>query len=431
MKILIVNPPPPKNDLIAGRKRQPLSLAWIASILKREGHSIELVDMNALGIENLKINKNYDWAVVASAPLDRWETPYLDYSEAIKIIRICKKKKIKTVLIGPHGTVTPELILKQVPEIDIIVRGEPEETVKDIISGKPKEEIKGISYIKNNHFVHNPNRELLDLNNLPLPAYELLPMEKYYYNVKDFPRPFTIMETSRGCPYRCIFCFKVMHGNVYRVRTPENVIKEIKYLVKNFGVKSIYFQDLEFTLDRERVIKICQLIKQNKLKIHWACASRAQDVDEELLKAMKSAGCKSISFGVESLSPTILKNIKKGVMPEKIAEAHYLCQKTGINFNGFYTIGHPGENTATVEESLERAFRYKINHPRKRSIVIPYPGTQLFKIAEEKGMVKKDDLWQEAKRLRGKINTHNFQRKTIKAWLYLIMIKIYFKIFKK
>ena len=222
-----------------------------------------------------------------------------------------------------------------------------------------------------------------------------------------------------------------MHGNVYRVRTPENVIKEIKYLVKNFGVKSIYFQDLEFTLDRERVIKICQLIKQNKLKIHWACASRAQDVDEELLKAMKSAGCKSISFGVESLSPTILKNIKKGVMPEKIAEAHYLCQKTGINFNGFYTIGHPGENTATVEESLERAFRYKINHPRKRSIVIPYPGTQLFKIAEEKGMVKKDDLWQEAKRLRGKINTHNFQRKTIKAWLYLIMIKIYFKIFKK
>lgn len=222
-----------------------------------------------------------------------------------------------------------------------------------------------------------------------------------------------------------------MHGKVYRTRSPEKVVEEIKYLVDNFGVKSIYFQDLEFTLNRERVIKICELILKNDIKISWACASRAQDVDEELLKIMKDAGCKSISFGVESLSPTILKNIKKEVTPKEIAKAYHLCKKAGINFNGFYTVGHPGENAATVEESLKNAFRYRINHPRKRSIVTPYPGTQLFRIAEEEGMIKKDDLWHEAKRLRGKINSGNFKRKTIKTWLYLILVKLYFKIFKK
>ena len=431
MRILIVNPPSPKNDLIIGRKRQPLCLAWIASILKHNGHSVELIDMNALDMENLAINKNYDWAIITSAPIDRWETPYLDYSEAIKIIKICKNKKIKTVLVGPHGTVTPELILRQVLELDVVVRGEPERTVEELIAKTSLADIKGISYITNNQFVHNPDRELFDLNTLPLPAYELLPMEKYYYNVKDFPKPFTIMETSRGCPHQCIFCFKAMHGNIYRTRTPENVIEELKYLVNNFGVKSIYFQDLEFTLDRERVIKICQLIRKNKLEIQWACASRVQDADEELLKIMKDAGCKSISFGVESLSPTILKNIKKGITIEKIAWAHHNCKKVGINFNSFFTEGHLGETNLTIEESFKNALKYKIDHPSKRGVVIPYPGTQLFRIAEQEGMIKGNDWWQEAKRLQGKVHAGNFKRKTIKIWLCLILIKLYFKIFKK
>lgn len=431
MKVLLVNPISPKNDLISGRKRQPLCLAWIASILRQNGHFVDLMDMNALERQILPLDRGYDWVVVTSSPLDRWETPYLDYSEAIKTIKKCKHKNIKTILIGPHGTVTPELILQQAPEIDIIVRGEPERTVEEIISGASLERIKGISYIKNKHIQHNPDSEPIDLNILPIPAYDLLPMDKYEYNVKDFPQPFTIMETSRGCPHQCIFCFKAMHGTTYRARTPENVIKEIKYLVDNFGIKSIYFQDLEFTLDRKRVIEICRLIKQNGFKIHWACASRVQDADEELLKAMKDAGCESISFGVESLSPIILKNIRKGVTPEEIAWASRNCKKTGINFNSFFTEGHPGETSKTVEEFFRNAFRYKIKPRRKRLAVIPYPGTQLFKIAQDKGMIKEDNWWQEAKRLQGKVGTGDFRKKTIKSWLYFILTKLYFKFFKK
>ncbi|MBD3207963.1 MAG: radical SAM protein [Candidatus Nealsonbacteria bacterium] len=428
MRILIVNPPPPKESVIkGGRKRPPLSLAWIASILREEGNFVEIFDMNALRLRELEIDKKFDWLIITSAPLDRWETPYLDYSEAIKIVKKAKNNGIRTILIGPHGTVTPEQLLKDSPEIDFIVRGEPERTVEEIVSGEIKSKIKGISYFQNGKFFHNENGELIELDELPLPAYDLLPMEKYNYNVKDFPKPFTIMETSRGCPYRCIFCFKAMHGKGYRVRSPEKVIEEIKYLVREFGIKSIYFQDLEFTLNRERVMDICKSIIKNNIKISWACASRVNDVDLELLKTMKKAGCKNISFGVESLSPIILEKIKKGTSLKEIARAYNLCQEAGINFNGFYTVGHPGESAKTVEESFKNAFKYKINYPKKSALVVPYPGTQLFKMAKEKGLIKGENLWLEAKLLRGRIDTGDFERKTLKTWLYYLLIKILYK----
>lgn len=415
MKILIVNP---SSDLVVNRKRQPLSLAWIASILRNSGYFIKLIDMNALGVKNIEVDDEYDWLVITSAPLDRWETPRLDYSGAIKIVKFCKEKGIKTILIGPHGTVTPELILKQFPEIDIIVRGEPEKTVEEIISGAPVTVIRGISYYKDGKITHNPDRELIDLNELPIPAYDVLPMEKYHYNVSDFPKPFTIIESSRGCPYRCVFCFKAMHGNLYRPRTPENVIKEIEYLVNNFNIKSIYFQDLEFTLDKERVIKICQLIRQNNWDISWGCASRVQDIDEELLMNMKLAGCKIISFGVESLSNSILNNIKKGVKREKVKEVKKMCDKHGITFNPFYTQGHIGESKETIIESLRYARLIGLSHPLHPGKIIPYPGTELF----DAGKIDIQRIgWRGLEFVAGKVNIkEEYDGLPLKAYYYYL-----------
>jgi len=405
-------------------------LAGIASILRNKGHEIKLIDMNAMEMETSPVVHETEYLIITSSPMDRWETPYLDLTNAYKVIKTYKDIGAKIILTGPHGTLTPDEIFSKSKDIDIILRGETEETVSELFEHLDDlKTVKGLSYRDKGKIAHNEDRELIkDLDVLPLPAYDLLPMDKYNYNVNEdlLPSPFTIVETSRGCPYNCIFCLKVMHGGrKYRVKSPEKVIEELKYLQDKFQIKSVYFQDLEFTIDKDRVRKICDLMAKKGIKLNWACAARVNDMDDSLVEIMAKAGCKSISFGVESLSRKILNNIQKGTTPEMIANAYEICRKHGVNPNSFYTQGHYGETKATMTESLKNAYKFNIPHPLNRGAeIIPYPGTQLFEMGKKEGVIK-EGTWDEIKQLRGKIGTEpDYKKTTLKALSYFILAKI-------
>lgn len=422
-KILLINPSYPNDDIMSNRHRQPLCLAYIASLLRNNGNKVVFVDRNLAPEKKIKWNDNWDWAVVTTDPIDRWECPHSDFSRALQIVGVAKKNNCKTVLIGPHGTLTPELLLNECKAIDFLVRGEPEMTVEKIVRQKSAKNLAGVYYRKSGKVIKNKGIAVnTNLDKLPLPAYDLLDMNKYEYSFpKLLPKPFSIVVTSRGCPHKCIFCLKVMYGgNNLRFRSIKNVIKELELLINHYKIQSIYFQDLEFILDKKRVEKICQEIIKNKLVFKWGCAARVNDVDEELFKLLKKAGCVTVSFGVESFSPTILKNIKKGITISLIKKAYDICKRTEINFNAFYTEGHLGETKKTNEESIKIATKLGIRHPLDRSEVIPYPGTELYKIAEQKGLIKRGD-WKEIAGLKSKVGASSDYKRTKRAWLWYVL----------
>ena len=407
-KVLVVNPDYRNvKDRVNYRPRQPLSLLYIVSILEKEfGCKVSFYDLNHENID-LAAAKQYSVLVTTTTPLDRWETPYYDYSPALKLIEKVKEQNsnITAILTGTHGSVTPELLFSESGWLDIIVRGEPEGKIRALAAGK-LEEVKGISYRRGNQVIHNEECECpVDLDQLPFPAYDHINFNWYEFNNPSLlPKRFSIVESSRGCPFSCIFCSKAMHGSKFRYRSTESVIGELHMLQEKYGVRSVYFQDLEFTINRNRVMELCSEMVAEDMDIAWGCAARCTDVDRELLLAMKEAGCRFLSFGVESLTDQILKEINKGITFDDIKRANYLCKEAGLKFNSFTLTGFPGETKRTVTLSLLRSMLYGIDYKVMRFKVRPYPGTRLYEMAVSDGLVDRNaNPWLELNRIEGTI----------------------------
>ncbi|MFH1423786.1 MAG: radical SAM protein [Candidatus Nealsonbacteria bacterium] len=385
MKIFILNPSiyGKKKSLMGVRKRQPLSLAYIASLLRDE-HEIVFLDANALDYnteETVKKIKEVrpDILILTSSPVDRWECPNSHIDSVFEIIDNAQIGN--TVLIGSHGSATPDWLFGKC-RVKFIVRGEPELIVTDLVVAlrdkKDLRKVSGISFRENNKIFHNslaPRIENLD--SLPFPAYDLLPMDKYSYTHSDLPQPFSIMFTSRGCPFSCIFCLKIMMPGKYIVRTPENIIEEIKYLIDRFGIRSVFFQDWEFLIDKERVRKICGLILKNNLKFEWGCNARLSDIEEELVAMMKKAGCCRINIGLESGSQKILNQAKKGINVQDLERVVKILRENQVHFGAYGLLNLPGETSATIKETAELFEKNEIQ-AINFNLAIPYFGTELF-----------------------------------------------------
>lgn len=433
MNFLIINPYLKDNQ--KSRARQPLSLAIIANILRNSGHEVDFFDCNVKKSNKVSFDKKYKYLIITSSSLDRWGTPHLDYSDMFSIINMVGKIGTKTILTGPHGTVSPKKILEESKYIKAVIIGEPEFPIFELCQNNF--DFSKTSFLafrlKNkiiiNNFKSESNR---DLDILPLPAYDLLPMNNYFYNVAEklMPTPFSIVETSRGCPFNCIFCLKVMFDRGIRYRSLDSVFKEINILVNDYGVKSIYFQDLEFTINKKRLREFCKRLLIEDIKIKWACAARINDVEDSLISLMSEAGCVSLSFGVESLSNRVLKNINKQTEVDNIKKTKKICDKYNINFNSFCTGGHIGESPETVLESLKNARLIEIHYPLRAAKIIPYPGTKLF---EKTGLeVEKVNWKKDIEPLSGKIgNDGNYEKKSLVAYFYYYTNKANWPFIKK
>ncbi|PIP29385.1 hypothetical protein COX27_01820 [Candidatus Kuenenbacteria bacterium CG23_combo_of_CG06-09_8_20_14_all_36_9] len=416
MKIFILNPLlfTGKLSKIA-RKRQPLELAYIASLLRHD-HKVCLLDANALNLDledtitEIK-NFNPEILILTSTPVDRWEVPSHEHIKLLikNIIQTINSVEIPYIILtGAHGTVMPEYILQKT-KVNFVVRGEPEIIVKNLVNEiaghKNYKNILGISYLENNQVINNPNAERIkNLDELPLPAYDLLPMEKYSYTFSDIPKPFSIMLTSRGCPFNCTYCLKVMMPEFYTTRSPENVVNEIKYLMNKFSVQGIYFQDWEFLINKDRINKICDLILAEPIlkNLKWGCNARVTDLDENIVAKMKSAGCVRINIGFESGSQKILDLADKKIKIEEIKNAIEICKKHNINIGIYSILNLPGETKETISETEKFLVDNNIKTMCAPNLPIPYPGTKLYEMLKKQK--NREVAWEDLEKYTGRIN---------------------------
>ncbi len=401
MKTLIINPPcefgldrngrwPAK--VLGGTIVEPLFLAYAAAVLEKEGLEVELIDCPPLYIsrEKLleKIDKNIILVVIQTA------TPSI--KEDLETARQIKNKfpEIKIALVGPHVSVLDKEILGENLYIDFIARGEYDYTIRDLAKSLVEKtnpiNILGITLRKDGEVIRNQNRPYIEnLDELPFPARHFLPMEKYFEPVFKSKRTFRLFG-SRGCPFGCTFCLwpQTMYGRKIRFRNPKKIVDEIEHLINVYQAKGIYFEDDTFTAIPKQVIEICDEILKRKIKIPWLCLGRVDCINEELLKKMKAAGCTMIRYGAESSSQKLLDRVNKKITVEQIVKAIEMTKKNGIETYADYLLGLPGETKETLEETIKFAIRIDTDYVQF-PVVIPYPGTELYREAVENGWLKK------------------------------------------
>jgi len=382
-------------------RNPPISLCYIGALLKQKNYEVKLIDLNFD-----KEIPNSDFNVVASTTEDYYNCPLLNLKD-IKL-NLLKIKAIgkPLILIGPHGTSTPEYFQNYA---DYIVVGEPEITVSElihaIVNKKNLRKIKGISFKLGEKIIKTkPQPFITNLDSLPFPNRSLLKSNKYTNPMCKY-YPFTVIFTTRGCPYQCTFCYKGVYGNIWRKRNPDKVVEEIIEIRRKYKVRELWIRDDLFLLDKERIIKICDGMIKNNLNMSWHCQSRIDNIDENIIKKIKQAGCHTISLGIESGSSEIIKRIKKGINLKDTEKVVKLCKKYGIKTRGYFIIGFPGETKETIKQSFELAKKLDLDF-FAISILTPYPNTEIFNRALEKKIIpKKENLWEASLRYAGQIET--------------------------
>lgn len=381
LKTLLLNPPSFPNFDGGASSRWPATreitsfwypvwLAYPAGLIKES----RLLDAPPHGVtpeETVRISKDYDFTVIFTS------TP--GYKNEARLAEMMKDAKpdMKIAFVGPPVTVKPEDSLKTSSAVDFVARKEFDYSVAEFAWGKRLEEIAGISYRKNGHIVHNPDRpQLTDLDSLPF-AVDVYKrdLDVTRYNVPFLLHPYIAFYTSRGCPALCTFCLwpQTISGHAWRIRSSDNVAAEVKRALQLFpNIKEIFFDDDTFAWGKNRILDVCA--KLRPLKFTWSCTSRVH-TDYETLKAMKEAGCRLLIVGFESGDPTILQNIKKGATVEQGVEFMKNCKRLGIAVHGDFIIGLPGETPETIKRSLKFAQQLDCETIQV-SIAHSYPGTE-------------------------------------------------------
>ncbi len=399
MKVLLLNPPA-EHELIAndpeickqeGGLYPPLGILYVAAYAeKHSGHKIELLDALAerLSYDNLgqKI-KEIGPDVVGITTMS---FTIIDVLKSIEVIRR-ELPHVKIVLGGPHVHLYPEETIN-LKGVDYLVLGEGELAFKELLDAIERKismhEVKGIVFKKDGRIINTGPRELIDnLDELPFPARHLTHIGRYY-SLMAKRTPITTMFTSRGCPYRCIFCDRPHLGKKFRARSPKNVVDEMEQGV-NMGIKEFFIYDDTFTIDRKRVFDICAEIKNRRLDIGWDIRARVNNVDSQMLKALKAAGCERVHFGVESGNTEILKILKKDITLEKAREAFKETKKAGLDILAYFMIGSPGETKKEIQDTISFAKSLSPDYAHF-TILTPFPGTEVYKLALSKGIYKED-----------------------------------------
>lgn len=380
MKILLINPPARKQnreDVVV----PPLGLAYLASVAGQKGHGVKVLDAFALsmgwGEFEAEVKKEKADLVGMGGM-----TPTID--NTVRAVKICRPYTSTIVVGGPHVSVHQQEFFRDCPEVDFGILGEGEISflglVEKLEEGKDPWAVPGLVGMEKRNA---PETFTSDLDQIPFPARHLLPNQAYRYAL--WPgKKVTTMITSRGCPYQCIFCDKSIFGAKWRARSSKNVLDEIEQIVKDFKIQSIILYDDLFTLNKERVIEICQGILERRLAVQWKCEGRVDRVDGEMLRWMKKAGCSLIAYGVESGNQIGLDYLQKKTTLSQIRQAFELTRKAGIRPMAYFILGIPVETFEQGLKTIEFARELKPEYAQF-SILSPYKGTRLYDEAKAKG----------------------------------------------
>ncbi|MBQ2645060.1 radical SAM protein [bacterium] len=386
-KILLIYPPSvkmnrtarcqqPLNELIILPPLPPTDLMYCASIAKQYGNICKIKDYSLENgtFETLKndIKIFQPDILFANITSTTFENDMQAVIEAKKL-----DKNILTITSGAHFLEFNTSVLEKYLELDIIIRGEPEFTFQDIISGKNLSEIDGITYRLNNEIISNKNRIYKEnLDELPLPARDLINNELYIR--PDTGEKQAIIKVASGCPYHCFFCLATpFSGSKVRYRNVDNIIAEIKECIQKYDIYSFVFWSDLFTADKNFVKNLCSKINQEVPNIKWSANSRVDTIDLETLTLMKNSGCTLISFGIESGSQEILDKIGKKITKNQALQAVEMCKKLGIQTFTYYILGLPWENETHIKETIDFSIKLDSDYVNYYTAVV-FPGTRFY-----------------------------------------------------
>jgi len=392
LKVTLVNPPYPLNAH-SHPPFIPLGLAYLGAVGEKEGHEINVIDCQAERLnqdtfrQRIKKEKPDVVGVTSTTLL---------YKSAKKILEIAKEEhpNATTMIGGSHVTFWDENALKECSSIDVIIRREGELTFIELLQRlQEKKNFAGVLGTtfrgKDGKILRNEDRPFLqDLDSLPSPAYHLLPIDAFHRMGKTiFP-----LVTSRGCTQWCDFCSTVrMFGRGYRMRSAENVVDEMQFIHDKYGIDQVTFYDDAFSVDRERVLKICKELRDRKLDLIWDCGTRVDMVDRELMKTMRAAGCIAVWLGVESGSETMLKAMNKSIKLDQTRRAYKIAHEEGLMTIANVVLGFPGETEKTAKETIN--FVKELNPDDVGFyIATPYPGTPMHDQVVKNGWLKVTDF---------------------------------------
>lgn len=381
MRILLIRPsweyPFTKEEATYNRIWIPLELATSAAVLEKDGHAVSILDGHALRLppgEIAERAKSFEKVFVSSSSYDRWQCPNVNITSFLETVNHVRKQNECLYVLGYHGTVKPREIL-EVTQAKAVIRGEPELTIRELCRNDDLSRVEGITYCKNGEAFCNPDRPLLNMDDLPHPAFHLLDMGLYFYEALG--KDFAMFEGSRGCPYSCYFCVLTMFGQKYRRKSPEKLIEEVDRAIQENNVKSAYFMDLEFAVNKKLVHALCDHLIEKDYDFIWTCQTRGDSVDREMLEKMREAKCELIHFGVESGSQTVLDSTNKGITLKSIERGVVMAKEAGIRVVCFFLLGFPGETEDDMKHTIR--FAKKLNpHYASFHLVLPYPGTRLY-----------------------------------------------------
>jgi len=392
VKITFVNPPYP-SKAHSHPAFIPLGIAYLGAVAEKAGHEVNVIDCQAEKLDytsfRQKISQTNPDVVGVTATT-------LLYTSAKQIITIAKETHPNSITIigGSHASFWDENALRECPSLDIVVRREGEATFLELLERfKNKQSLNGVLgstfRTKDGKIIRNPDRPFIEnLDELPFPAYHLLPLEAFHRMGKTiFP-----LTTTRGCVYWCDFCSTVrMFGKAYRMRSYKNVVDEMEKLHNTYGESQFTFYDDAFTVNQERTKKFCEELKARNLNVQWDCETRVDMVNRDLLKTMHDAGCMAVWFGVESGSQTILGKMNKKIKLDQTKEAFKAAHEVGLMTIASTVIGFPGETEETAWETIN--FIKKLNPDDIGFYVAtPYPGTPMYELVQQKGWLRITDF---------------------------------------
>jgi anaerobic magnesium-protoporphyrin IX monomethyl ester cyclase len=430
VKVLFIEPPKDIWFIMGEYLPPPYGIIQLAAYLEREvkGVQLEILDCNAEKVDWKKMEKRIASSkpdIVASSSLATCNT----YVVA-KTLETAKRVSPDALTLagGQHFTATAQQSLEAYPEIDLVVRGEGEETLKEIVGQSAQREtlpgIKGISFRQSGRIVHNPSRSLIeDLDTLPFPGYHLVEdlVQKYHFPIMAGEKaPYALIEGSRGCSHECTFCtqWRHWHGR-WRVKSPKRVAAEMAYCVEKFGSKLVWLTDDNFgsgTRPREIAEEI---IKHGLLRdAQWFVQARCDDIirNKETLPKLRISGLNWVLLGVENSNPSTLEGFKKGTTPQESKTAVRLLQENNIFAQAMLIIGQRKDTHETIKQLRE--FANELDPDLVMfSLLTPFPGTEIFSEAERNGWIE-DHNWSHYDMIHAIMPTETLSLKEVQEELY-------------
>lgn len=369
-----------------------LGIGYLASYLRKHDFPVQILDAHAMKLNPEKYKKS---VIDSGSQIVGITATTIGWPGAVEAAKLAREALPDALIVtgGPHLSVFPEESLS-FPFIDMAVMGDGEETLLEVAQrlerGESLDDVAGTAVKTEGKVKINKLRPWIeDLSSLPHPAVDLLPLERYKCLTVD--NPFFTMISTRGCPYKCGFCSQVYCGDRVRFRSAVDVVDEIETYVRDYGAKEIVMFDETFTLNEKRVLEICRLIGERKLKFAWNIRTRVDTVTEKMMEALKEAGCYGLHMGVESGDPGILKIMKKGITLEQVRWAFKTARKLGFITRGYFMIGYLDETPDTYRATVNIARELKLDWA-SFSITTPLPATHLFEESARRGYVD-PDFW--------------------------------------